>query len=559
MKKKCILNNYGLLWLPLLLLLTCCYAGEERSLLSGDEDVESVLTYDWSTVQDNDTTWLICAQNVVYTAENGQPQTVSFKASVKLWPEKQTISFGADKDPKPQHLSSNDASGEAGTLPTVKTVRKNFLFDDGQSVTAEIRTERFVYPKFHLPYVDISDVTFEAATAEPTDKADTYAATLVFSAIWKEQSTNASEHGAKPLFAEYTKIRSQQTDELLSTNYTQKHVWTGNNVTLFVEKTEVWSVSGTKKQEFPSPSLAFFLTAKENKAKEVENFDFTGALSSANTEMTDISSDGWTLRKGTTVKSINFTNGKDNFSDTFEYPRYTASYTLDGRKFDFDLSVTFRETHRVTVIDANNARNETTAEATLLEHVLSGVVTTALSKANNDPLPNPDPDPDPEPNPDPKPEPEYGKIISFSVTAVFDPSELHKNGNITKKCVSVRYEKGYQWGICAYEENFPASFTFTNSGYTGFNSAAMDTAQSPFQAARAEDKHDGIYWYSEDNKLLSAIDIITCKVYGWKNIVNGQYSYVINGYDANYSSDRYEMTLSAPDGSVMKFSSSADK
>lgn len=542
MKKKCILSSVGLLWLPLLLFLTCC-AGEEKEFLALDEDVESVLTYDWSTRQDKDTTWLICDQTVTYTPQSGKTEKVSAKAFVKLWPEKKTVTFGADKNPQPKFESNSTSSGEDGTLPTTKTLRKNFLFDDGQNIIAEIHVERFVYPKFHLPYVDITDVVFETATAEQTNDANTFAATLVFSALWKEQSAKTTDHGAKPLLAEYTKIRSQQTDDLLRTDYAQNYKWTGNSVTLFVEKTEIWSVSGTKKQEFSSPSLNFFLSGKENKSLEVNNFDFTGASSSAQTETTDISSDGWVLKKGSMVKTIKFTNGTNDFSDTFEYPLYTASYTLDGKKFDFDLSVSFRETHHITTINANSASNETIAEATLLGHTLSQTVTTSLSKKGDIP----------------DPAPEYGKVISFSVTAVFDPSELHQDGIITKKCVSVRFEKGYLWGICAYEENFPTSFSFVNSGYTGFNSAAMDTAQKPFQLARAENKSDGIYWYGEDNKLLSAIDIITCKVFGWKNIVNGQYSYIINGYDANYSSDRYEMSLTAPDGSVMKFSSSATK
>ncbi len=379
MKKKCTFSCFGCLWLPLLLLLNGCTAGEEKKPW---DDVEDALTYDWSLSQDNDTTWLICHQIATYTDESGQTKIASFKASVKLWPEKQTINFGTDKNPQPQFVSNTEAKDQTGTLPTVKTVRKNFLFDDGQTVIAEICIERFVFPTFYLPYVDISDVTFETATAEQTGNANTYATTLVFSALWQKQPTNPVDKGSMQLLTEYTKIRSEPTDELLSVDYAQNYKWTGNNVTLLVEKTEVWSASGTKKHVFESPALAFSLSEKANTVKRVKNFDFAGTLSTDKTDVTDISSEDWTLQQGSVVNRITFTNGEDEFSETFVYPFYTASYTLDGKKFIFDLNVSFHETHHVTVIDDNNAQSETIAEATLLEHSLSCTATTALAKVN---------------------------------------------------------------------------------------------------------------------------------------------------------------------------------
>lgn len=544
MKKKNFLSVWALFWVSVLLLFCGC-SGEEMSPLKvPDNKVEAFLTYDWSTKQDNDTTWLICDQTVRYETEDGSNEAHA-KASVKLWPEKEIVYFNAERNPQPEYESESTSSGESGDAPVVKTIRKNFLFKDGQNVTAEIRCERYSHLGVKLPYVEITDVRFQTSEAKETTEENTFDATVSFAAMWQEKASGHNENGEKPLAAAYTKIRSEKTDELLNTEYNSGHVWNGNSVTLIVEKIETWSLSGTKKQEFSSPSLPFALTAKNDKALEVNNFDFTGKLSSARTSTEDLSAEGWTLSKTVVVNTFQYGNGSEEFNDVFDYPLYTARYDLDGKTFDFDLSVDFRHSDQMDVENADKANHMTTATAIILNKPFTQVATTLLS-LNKD-----------EPNPTPDPDHAYGKIISFSVSAVFDPSELHKNGNITKKCVIVRYEKGYEWGICEYGDNFPASFSFTNSGYSGFNSAAMDTAQSPFQPARAEDKSDGICWYGENNKLLAGIDIITCKVYGWKNTVNGKYSHIINGYKAEYSQDRYTMSLTAPDGSVVKFTSSA--
>lgn len=556
MKSKSLWSCFVLLGLVALVLFTSCSSEKSEILKLPEQKIESFLSYEWATQQDNDTTWLICKQNVTFETDDGK-RNVQAMASVKLWPEKEVVSLGAEENPKPQLAKVSTITEKNDTLPVIKTVAKDFIFNDGQTVKAIISNEIYSYMGAQLPYVDISDVSFKTADVKNASDANNFDIELLFVAKWSEKSSGTNENGEKDLSTAYQKISSNKTDKLLNTKYNSSYVWHGDSVILIVEKVETWSISGTKKQEFSSPALPFMMTAQKNKSLEVKNFDFTSSFSSIQSECEDLSVNSWTISKTTVTNVLKFDNGSEEFHDVFEYPLYTVQFALDGSTVDFDLSVDFRYACQTSVDGANSASILTNATAVILHIPFTKAVATTLVLVKEDPTPNPDPEPDPEPELDPsKP---YGKIISFSVSAVFDVDEIHKSGNITKKCVIIRYEKGYEWGVCGFEENFPSVMNFVNSGYTGFNSVAKDTAQSSFQPARAEDKADGIYWYAENNKLLSGIDIITCKVYGWKNVVNGKYTYVINGYTADYSQDRYAMSLTAPDGSVMKFASSTLK
>ena len=94
------------------------------------------------------------------------------------------------------------------------------------------------------------------------------------------------------------------------------------------------------------------------------------------------------------------------------------------------------------------------------------------------------------------------------MTAVLDGDGLSHKGNITKKAVVIRFEEGYSFGVCAYEEAFPQEMTYVQSGYTGFNSAAQQRAGAAFRLARAVDAADGgIEWYAEDNSLIAGVDV----------------------------------------------------
>jgi hypothetical protein len=489
----------------------------------------------------------------VYTYDS-RTVTLTPKAYVKLWLEKSLIYFGQNESANPIFSKETKTDGTTGSNPTRTIINKMFTFADGQVGRAEICYENYSLQlsstTYQLPYMVISNISYAKASVQSSGD-DTYLAGLTFNAAW--QTNDKADSGTEALLVSYNKKQSAATDQLLSTTYDKSYEWTGDKaLTLFVQKNETWSVSGVKTQKYQSPTLSFDFNGKENRSLTVTSFDFTGKSSVSTSSKSDLSSDGWNIKKSTVTQTVAFSNGSETFSDVFTYPQFDAALTLDGQTFDFDLSVKFTEKHQIVKTSESYAQNTTTGVAVVLGKSFSQAVVTALSMKST--AVEPDPEPDPEPD-----GPAYGKIIDFAVTAVFDPSELHANGNITKKCVSVRYEKGYEWGICEYSENFPSSFTFTQTGYTGFNSAAMDTAKSPFEAARAVDGSNAIYWYAEDNTLLAAIDVLTCKTYGWKNIVNGKYSAFISGYTTTYSSDRYTLTVTAPDGTTYKFKSSPTK
>jgi hypothetical protein len=532
MRQKLFLS---MLLFGVLILVSNC--SEEESLVLTGTDLPAVdYSYDWEQATNGDTLNLVCTQKIVYTY-NGRTVTLEPKAYVKLWLEKSLVYFGQNESVNPIFSKETKTDGTSGTNPTRTIINKMFTFADGQVGRAEICYENYSLQlsstTYQLPYVAISDLTYAKASVQSSGD-DTYLADLTFNAAW--QTNDKADSGTKQMMVSYNKKQSAATDQLLSTTYDKSYEWTGDKaLTLFVQKNETWSVSGVKTQKYQSPTLSFDLAGKENRSLTVTSFDFTGKSSVSTSSKSDLSSDGWNIKKSTV-------------SDVFTYPQFDASLSLDGQTFDFDLSVKFTETHQIVKTSESYAQNTTTGVAVVLGKSFSQAVVTTLSMKSTAVEPDPEPD-----------GPAYGKIIDFAVTAVFDPSELHANGNITKKCVSVRYEKGYEWGIFEYSGSFPSSFTFTQTGYTGFNSAAMDTAKSPFEAARAVDGSNAIYWYAEDNTLLAAIDVLTCKTYGWKNIVNGKYSAFISGYTTTYSSDRYTLTVTAPDGTTYKFKSSPTK
>ena len=62
-----------------------------------------------------------------------------------------------------------------------------------------------------------------------------------------------------------------------------------------------------------------------------------------------------------------------------------------------------------------------------------------------------------------------------------------------------------------------------------------------------------IAFYDSSNNLLPSITYGECMYYGWKNMVNGKYALVIDGY--SYTINGYEITVTAPNGETVTFDS----
>jgi hypothetical protein len=315
--------------------------------------------------------------------------------------------------------------------------------------------------------------------------------------------------------------------------------WNETSFSPYVEKTEIWQIAGEKKKKTSGPKLDFEVTASDHLNIDVTDFDFSSTLTSDATTKQDISQNGWTIKKGTSTKTVNFSNGKEFFYNSFSYPLYDISFTLDGEAFEFDLSVDFKETSNISYLSETSGKNTTVATIKVAEKSFEKTVVTYMTKKSPA---------------TPDTSSRYGKILGYSVTAVFEPQGIADKGTITKKCVLIHYEKGYEWGICAYSENFPSSFTFTETAFGEFDSAAKRNATADFELARSVTSSASILWYNDNNRRINGIDALNCKIYGWENIVDDIYSAEIKNYTAEYG-DEYTITLVAPDGSSKTFSS----
>ena len=559
--------GYGIPAAAALVLAVLMFAGcdgAEKAIFSMEDDDIMLISYDyeWKTAVAEDTVFMTCAQQLVYSS-GGTRHTLTPQARLKLWPAKDTILFNKTDSPVPALENETGDSSVSGTLPQRHHIERLFSFKDGQTISAEIEYESYALAsgsdfsgtgKTALPYMKIDAPVFLSSRAEEIPGSDgCFRAEADFNAVWSVYGQE--DTGTEKLTAAYVKKSTDAADELLRTEYGKGWEWnSASSFTLYVEKTETWSLSGTKRQKFQSPALSFAFEGKEDRTLEVANFDFKASAEMQTSRKDDISGNGWALKKGTVTQTISFSNGSDAFSDVFSYPAYEAGYALDGQTFGFDLTAVFNETHSLIPNGENSAKNTTEATVSLLGKSFGASVVTLLVKKGGSPDPNPDPDPEPDPNPDPVPG--HGKIFDFAVTAVLDVDGLSHKGNITKKAVVIRFEEGYSFGVCAYEEAFPQEMTYVQSGYTGFNSAAQQRAGAAFRLARAVDAADGgIEWYAEDNSLIAGVDVLTCKILGWKNIVNKRYSSTVNGYKGSYSQDRYTLTLTAPDGTVRTYKS----
>lgn len=530
---------------------------DEQSNITGlhSDDVTASLSETWIDQVLDDTIYMYCNQKITYTIGE-ETKNLYPNAQVKFWLKNDSITFGSEDDVIPKVVTDSEQSTTKGKLNVIK---KEFDLDDGQIVYAEISYEiptiELNDKEVELPHVKITDIDLLDATSEQLSIDNRqFVVHTTFNVKWL--SSNALEETARSTQFYYIKTRSSVPDELIKTEYNKGYNWiTDTGASCYVEKISTWSVSGTKRFKYSSGMLDFSIIKSQDSTIEATNLEFKASQTTKHSEKTTVSSNEWNIQKANIQKTIHYTNDIESFEDTFEYPVYDVSFTLDDQTFKFDIPSEAILNYQLKG-EGSYAQNVSSISLNVLDKTLTADITTDINKKTT-PSDEPDePTPNPVPNPEPSPDPyNYGKVISYSATAVFDPSAVKTNGEITQKCICVRFEKGYLWGICEYEEALPKTFNYTVSGYTGFNSAAMDNTKSPYKPARAVDSNNGITWYAENNKIIAGIDNLTCMTIGWKNIVNGKYSAFIEGYSATYSSDKYTITITAPNGESVKFTS----
>ncbi|MBQ8751393.1 MAG: hypothetical protein IJZ30_07150 [Alphaproteobacteria bacterium] len=538
----------------------CSEENYEFSSISPSLSNTTIHSCQWSMTEKNDTTILLCIQNA--RLENDD-ENFSSVVTIKLYKQKDTIYFNKDMSPTPSFKDKKSTTNNEALSPslTKHTIKKTFLFDDDEVIHLDatyysqtVEKDGQIIP---LPYVSISSADFNNVTISKDKNNDNqYLATLEFIVNWEEKIKG--KKGQEKAYIEYSKVKINTNDELLKTSYNQGYDWIDNQtLSLFVEKVDTWSISGEKRHKYASPSLDVRLLSSEYKTLDVTNFDFTKELTEETTHTDLIEKDNWTISKDIITKKLLYTNQKETFSDTFSYPYYDVSFELDEKVFSFDLGIKFSVDNNISTTSDTHKSNTSTAQLEVASKQFEKKVVTVLKLIQDDTPPSDDNDDtskDDDKENDDENIPPHGRIITHYISAIYDVAN-----STTKKCVVVRYEEGYDWGVCEYEESFPSSFTYTQTGYSGFNSVAQSSKTSPFRLARVVEKSNAIYWYQENNKLISAIDFLSCKEIGWKHIKNGKYCSLMDGYQEDFTNNSYTLTLTASDGTSKTFKSSKRK
>ena len=145
--------------------------------------------------------------------------------------------------------------------------------------------------------------------------------------------------------------------------------------------------------------------------------------------------------------------------------------------------------------------------------------------------------------------PNLGKPKGFTVTATFDPTS-----QVTRRAFCFNWEKGVTYAVCVYETMLPKSedFSYKVDSYGQYNSAAYNGAKG-WVPARAISENENLRWFDSSGNLISAVDKGTCKAVGWKNMTDGKYAVVIEGY--TYTIKGYNITITAPNGEKVTFNS----
>lgn len=505
--------------------------------------------YNWEDRKIADTLIFECNQQISYSLDN-EEIILTPKATVKLYPKKDTIFFASNEKGDVVYDDEETNNSSTGSFPIVNKIEKEFYFTDGQIVKAEIYYENYNIAfgniNYELPCVIVDDINFvKASFDEIANEENIYFVNLDFSFDWQISSENKSSSENISTF--YVKNKQLGEDELLNVSYADGYIWhNGTQFSIFVEKTETWRDAGEKKITYNSPILDFYIYGKEDKSLVVDNLNFEKTENYYQSDVTEINSDGWKIKKYVKYVTVNQSNGTQSFNNEFEFPVFEVSLSLNGELFNFDLAQ--KQGVKSEVISENDKNTLITYfYALILNKRFEANIYTELELDNNNGTQPPVGEPDPKPNPDPE-KYKYGKIVDYSVTAVYDINATNTDGKITKKCVMLRFEKGYLWGVCDYNEDFPSDYQYTTAGYSAFNSVARDKANAPYELARAVDSSEAIIWYSENNKIISGIDVISCMIFGWENNRNGKYSAFIDSYKAKYSDNRFTITLTSSKG-----------
>jgi len=538
------------MWLCAILCALISCRSEETTWYPTNNGNAGTLHFEWADQSSvGDTVMLFCHQTLSYTDDGGNNVVLHPKAYIKLWPETTNlIEYTAGTDPTPSYKNS---LVNEGLVEKRREIEQKITMSDGKVFCGILGYELNSYDTgrtMFYPHIILQKLKF--ARVSSLNNSDNLTSVNLEFDVPFETSNNTGK-GTEKIRISYLKKEVQAADELLSTTFSKSINWRDDSFQLFVEKTETWKLAGKKKTSITSPWLDFQLDCSDDSTQTVSNFGFEGNLMPQSTLKDDISQDGWNLKRGYATQTVRFSNGSENFVNTFTYPLYEAGVMWEGQTFDFDLSVNFNETHSITEYSEHSAKCITTGAIVLDGKHFEKAVTTRLT------IDEQPPDDD---DPYSYTGPEYGKILGYYVSAVFNPALLDNGrGALTQKCVLVHYETGYEYGICAYNEDFPSSFTYMVNSYGDFNSVAKHDPEDSYQLTYVQESASKILWYNARGKIVSGIDAVTCKIYGWLHVVDRQYASLFNTYQGDYSNNNHTLVITAPSGATRTFNTSPVK
>ena len=248
MKTITVLRLRSPLWLLITMFFFCGCAKEILKITpTSDVSIVPVYTYNWADKKDADTLIFECKQKISYSL-NDEDFVISPNAFVKLYPYKDTVFFeGNEKaDAVFERETTIDVSEDG--VPKINKFLKEFYFDDGQIIKAEIYFESYSLTigdkVYELPYMNVENLIFVSVSKdEIVNEENIFFTDLDFSFDYNV-STN-DEKITKNISTYYIKKRLLEEDELQDVSYSDGYIWhNSKQFSLFVEK-----ICNTPKQE----------------------------------------------------------------------------------------------------------------------------------------------------------------------------------------------------------------------------------------------------------------------------------------------------------------------
>ena len=323
--------------------------------------------------------------------------------------------------------------------------------------------------------------------------------------------------------------------------YQSTQTWNGNTTTIKVIKTTP-QIQGEDKVETYEANFTVSLKGLTNDVIYADNTSFSVSQNLTNEKSNSTTNGYFTISER--VRNYNYTlsNGVKTRNLPTELKDATIKFDDGVYSKTYDVSLTLSHTSSFgTAYDSN--------EYTVTPHTLNLTAKTVdnktLTTSGTTDIYVQKPSKEPE-------LPHLGKPKGFTVTATFDPET-----KVTRRAFCFNWEDGVTYAVCDYETMLPKSndFKYKVDTYTGYNSVGYNKNNSThWEPTRGVDDANFITWYSATGTKVSAIDKdITCKAIGWKNIVNGKYALVIEGY--TYTINGYDITITAPNGEKVTFNS----